>query len=263
MGIHYSVLFPVLVVLRLRENSVLFKICYFKVLGCNNVSLVGDGFCNDESNNVDCNYDGGDCCVNINTDFCSECHCYLVDTCINGFHPLVGNGFCNDETNINECMYDGGDCCGLCINKEYCSECICFGQVDGVPNYRIGDGFCNDETNNFNCNYDGGDCCLPDVTVLSNVNCGRHIAGSCTECPLGNGPSWCNGDCQWINSDCVSKYGKPMNRDYCDDCICYLEETCLAGYPPPSVGDGICDSKNNITACDFDGLDCIKGKITK
>ena len=37
--------------------------------------LVGDGFCNHETNNLDCNYDGGDCCVNVNTDFCSECNC--------------------------------------------------------------------------------------------------------------------------------------------------------------------------------------------
>ena len=37
--------------------------------------MVGDGICNDESNNPECNYDGGDCCVNVNTDSCSECNC--------------------------------------------------------------------------------------------------------------------------------------------------------------------------------------------
>lgn len=37
--------------------------------------LVGDGLCHDEINNADCNYDGGDCCVNVNTDQCSECKC--------------------------------------------------------------------------------------------------------------------------------------------------------------------------------------------
>ena len=37
--------------------------------------FVGDGVCNDETNNVECEYDGGDCCVNVNTDSCSECNC--------------------------------------------------------------------------------------------------------------------------------------------------------------------------------------------
>ena len=35
--------------------------------------LVGDGFCNEETNNAICNFDGGDCCgVCVNTDHCSD-----------------------------------------------------------------------------------------------------------------------------------------------------------------------------------------------
>ena len=44
----------------------------------NHQSLVGDGYCNDETNNIpDCNYyDGGDCCGScINTDFPDICSC--------------------------------------------------------------------------------------------------------------------------------------------------------------------------------------------
>ena len=37
--------------------------------------LVGNGFCNDNTNIVECDYDGGDCCVNVNTDSCSDCNC--------------------------------------------------------------------------------------------------------------------------------------------------------------------------------------------
>ena len=37
--------------------------------------LVGDGYCNDVTNNQQCNFDGGDCCVNVNTDYCSNCSC--------------------------------------------------------------------------------------------------------------------------------------------------------------------------------------------
>jgi hypothetical protein len=36
---------------------------------------IGNGFCNDDTNILDCDYDGGDCCVNVNTTYCSECNC--------------------------------------------------------------------------------------------------------------------------------------------------------------------------------------------
>ena len=76
-----------------------------------NVTLIGNGVCNDETNNPGCFYDGGDCCVyNVNTDHCSDCTCYHKKTCIAGTHPLVADGFCNDETNNADCNYDGGDC---------------------------------------------------------------------------------------------------------------------------------------------------------
>ena len=35
----------------------------------------GDQICDDINNNPICEYDGGDCCVNVNTDYCSECNC--------------------------------------------------------------------------------------------------------------------------------------------------------------------------------------------
>ena len=93
--------------------------------------MVGDGFCNDETNIVACNYDGGDCCLNtINSEHCSNCTCYNLELCAIGFHPLVGDGLCNDGTNIEECNYDGGDCCGECVVKVACSECVCLVQGD-------------------------------------------------------------------------------------------------------------------------------------
>ena len=96
--------------------------------GCNFVSLVGNSFCNDETNNADCNYDGGDCCVvNAKTEYCSECLCHLIPTCAAGNHPWVGNEFCNDDTNILDCDYDGGDCC-VNVNTTFCSECNCLGS---------------------------------------------------------------------------------------------------------------------------------------
>ena len=39
-----------------------FEPCYF----------VGDGYCDDGANNLDCNFDGGDCCgTNVMTNFCA------------------------------------------------------------------------------------------------------------------------------------------------------------------------------------------------
>ena len=66
--------------------------------------LVGDGYCNDENNHADCNYDGGDCCPTPD---------------------LIANGFCNDETNHGICLFDGLDCCGSLVNQVHCSSCAC------------------------------------------------------------------------------------------------------------------------------------------
>ena len=43
--------------------------------GCSQV-WIGDGYCDDINNNLDCTYDGGDCCgSNVNTQYCTECQC--------------------------------------------------------------------------------------------------------------------------------------------------------------------------------------------
>ena len=43
---------------------------------CTNPFWVGDGFCDDATNNEVCNYDGGDCCLSdVMTTYCIECLC--------------------------------------------------------------------------------------------------------------------------------------------------------------------------------------------
>ena len=82
-------------------------------LDCTNGELIANGFCDDETNNVWCNYDGGDCCgLCVATDYCSDCQCSdeYIDNM--GSNPLIGNGYCNDGLNTEHCIYDGGDCCG-------------------------------------------------------------------------------------------------------------------------------------------------------
>ena len=120
----------------------------FSVPGCKNIHLIGDGNCNDETNNEICGYDGGDCCLYPdNKGHCSDCICYLKGFCATGFHPFVGNGICDNELeNIAECSFDGLDCCG--------------------KPHKVGNSFCNDELNNGQCHYDGGDCCRVDCSQV-------------------------------------------------------------------------------------------------
>ena len=91
--------------------------------------FVGDGVCNDETNNAECNYDGDDCCGScVYTEFCTQCAC-LGNFTGNGYpNYLLGNGICNDETNTLECGYDGFDCCGSNVDIDHCTECACHGK---------------------------------------------------------------------------------------------------------------------------------------
>ena len=39
-------------------------------------SRFGDNYCDDDNNNEECGWDGGDCCGdNVNTQYCSACEC--------------------------------------------------------------------------------------------------------------------------------------------------------------------------------------------
>ena len=198
-----------------------------------NVTLIGNGVCNDEANNPGCFYDGGDCCININMDHCSECTCHYQENCIAGFTPsVVGVGFCDDETNNADCIYDGGDCCGSCVVTDHCSQCICLGGAD-TTNVLVGDGFCNDETNNFNCHYDFGDCCGYNVNSEHCTECTCFMEEMCVAGvhPLvGNG--FCNDntnviECDYDGGDCCVN----VNTDSCSECNCLGGVIISPGFP--------------------------------
>ena len=91
------------------------------------IELIGNGVCNDEANNEECIYDGGDCCGScVVTEHCTECQCLGGVDGIELSSPSIGDGYCQDGNNNIECNYDGGDCCGDCpVNQEHCTECIC------------------------------------------------------------------------------------------------------------------------------------------
>ena len=44
-------------------------------------SFIGNGFCDDKLNKVECNFDAGDCCGDdVKTEFCDECQCLYNGT---------------------------------------------------------------------------------------------------------------------------------------------------------------------------------------
>ena len=99
--------------------------------------MVGNSFCNDETNNADCNFDGGDCCGTcVNSKYCSKCECIGENTGI--MNAFLDNGFCQDDLNHGECMFDGLDCCGYDDYDDpwdiapgdtaLCTECLCKGM---------------------------------------------------------------------------------------------------------------------------------------
>ena len=65
----------------------------FIKIGCAFAAWVGDGYCDDITNNLICNYDGGDCCLsNITTHYCRECICIersTGDTSISSADPFL------------------------------------------------------------------------------------------------------------------------------------------------------------------------------
>ena len=85
---------------------------------CNNPLSIGNGQCDNDIVNKECNYDGLECCPNPD---------------------LVGNGQCNNEYQFDiKCNYDGGDCCVQAYIGKY-----------GCQNYN-NFASCG--------NFDGGDC---------------------------------------------------------------------------------------------------------
>ena len=100
---------------------------------------IGDGFCDDEYNNQQCNWDGGDCCQD--DDPLEECRdpnspnysgsstpsttTKAPNTCniLPGEEDWIGDNICDDQYNNKQCNWDAGDCCkGLlanCLDPDY------------------------------------------------------------------------------------------------------------------------------------------------
>lgn len=157
-----------------------------------NIDAIGSGTCEEENNNPDCEYDGGDCCpctclleppVGSNTcapenfiycqDPDAQSACDEYENC-GGDRRSIGDGACDTNNNNQDCGYDGGDCC-LCtcthssLDETFCSNFDCVDpsatpESDCYPGCQgsiqlIGNGDCDHANNNAACGFDGGDCC--------------------------------------------------------------------------------------------------------
>ena len=53
---------------------------------------IGDSYCDDENNNLECNYDSGDCCgPNVNMQYCTDCQCHRLSRDRQRFFDQVGH----------------------------------------------------------------------------------------------------------------------------------------------------------------------------
>ncbi len=164
---------------------------------------IGDGFCDDVTNNEGCNFDNGDCCqIEIIDFFCGDCKCHFQETivykpvkAVNELMPLhveqshcekpvwFNDSICDTGNNVEECLFDGGDCCledKQCAGEESVSYCVCWQEVMEsckFPFEWIGDMVCDDSTNSEECLNDGGDCCLSNQDMNNCALCTCHLTG--------------------------------------------------------------------------------------
>ena len=71
---------------------------------------VGDGVCDDPSNIIECQYDGGDCCLDVIDDtYCSACECYgYLTTTPEGQGPVIISFFNGTHDVEVEYSFDQG-----------------------------------------------------------------------------------------------------------------------------------------------------------
>ncbi len=81
---------------------------------------MSDGFCDDQNNNVACNFDEGDCPVGGSSNFeksvrfIIKYYHFILDDCnLDWFN----DGVCDIKNDKEECHFDGGDCPGMTINR--------------------------------------------------------------------------------------------------------------------------------------------------
>ena len=147
--------------------------------------IVGDGFCDDEANIVECGYDLKDCCeMGNDRTLCEDCFCFIpeadkasieekyLEKCSLFIPQYLGRGNCDLNMNNVENYFDLGDCCLEDVScrikffnetdyvTKYCPENPCIRSNIFCVQEELGNGLCEDHNNSPYCDYDLGDCCI-------------------------------------------------------------------------------------------------------
>jgi len=194
-----------------------------------NRNRINDGVCDDENNNMDCFYDGRDCCRQRPgwNARCTVCKCKrkgLKDT-----REVIADGYCDDFNNNPKSLFDGGDCC---LRREstwnkYCTYCACITPlVSQSCNWEtVNDGVCDDANNNLRCFYDGQDCCFGEEgwdLRCKQCKCKRK---GCKKTRLEIGDGFCDAynnrkACNYDGGDCCLRRIDDWDKFCGDECQC-------------------------------------------
>ncbi|MBR57575.1 MAG: hypothetical protein CMH54_05895 [Myxococcales bacterium] len=242
---------------------------------------IGDGYCDNGNNNLECSWDGGDCCPSTNescaTAFAFPCICLDPDACEN--NPANCTSGCVPNCAGKECGEDGcGGSCGSCVFGETCSatgQCEagsgctpdCQGKNCGADGCGGSCGSCGagEQCQNGVCSNAGG--CMPDC---AEKECGDDgCGGSCGYCGL---QKICGAD--FTCEDCITTCdGKECGDDgcggqcgYCDageTCSTFgfcIQEGCQPYCPNKNCGDdgcgGLCGQCSDGFVCDTELGQC-------
>ena len=257
---------------------------------CGSPDYIGDNYCDDENNNEDCGFDDGDCCGDVNTDYCTKCECLEPKgpkAPTEPKEPKSPKGpkgpKAPTEPKEPKGPKDSKGPKGPKAPTEPKGPKGPSSKECGSPDY-IGDNYCDDENNNEACGFDDGDCC-GDVHTDYCTKCEclepKFPKGpkgpkgpkdpkdpSSQECGLSvfRGDGFCDDDnnseaCGFDDGDCCGD----VLTDYCTICEC-LDPKGPKGPEkcglPDYIGDGFCDDDNNNEACGFDNGDCCGNVLT-
>lgn len=232
---------------------------------------IGDGICDSECYNEDCNFDGGDCLTPPVETGCSDWgdndhdgayDCYDTDcvgdpACceLNCWNAYIGDGYCDggcedvltctDGSNPNLPTIEGGDCApsevGLCDDWE---------DNDGDWLTDCEDPDCVDSVN----------CCAQNCSINGNYYWDEPASGWCYYKCYNVACNWDKGDCDdTLEGTCAENCKVNQLDDGSCDAACNVANCNYDGgdcCTAPMIGDGNCDAQCNFVAHSFDGGDC-------
>ena len=183
--------------------------------------LVGDNYCDDEANNLECGYDFNDCCKGLSDrSFCTDCFCYIPEdrkillekqfkmVCMwdeegakiwdknngygygHGWSKFFGNGVCDLGFNTEEYYFDIGDCC--LENAQCMSSTLISTKTDGD--------------------------CEEDICIQSNIFCVKEELGDGI-CQGHNNGEYCDHDL----GDCCLATESSQTNCTCN-CQCFMDD---------------------------------------